>query len=410
MGAELDGVAAKRHTPPRLLGRLVRGDLDWIVMRALEKDRSRRYDTASALAEDMERHLANEPVLAGPPSRAYRVHKYVKRHRAGLLATAVVFVALTAGLAAALTGRDRALAAERDAALQRDRAEAGEADARRGETKATATLDLMLRALHAANPYSVPNPNFTVREFLDQTAAELEPQPPSDPQVEASVREVIGAAYDSLGLLDEAEPHLARALELRRRTLGEDHLDTAAARTAWAGHLYARCRYREAAQEATGALAVYRSAGREYSLGAVTCLRTESLAYWGLARFDEAEATAREAVNLCEETGLQEDVIYVTCLKTLAQTLQGRGEPRGAAATMERAFEVSRTIHGDENPATQSARLGAIKMVLASASLDQLPAIEADLEDVLTTMRRTWGEDHSLLVELSTALAASIST
>src|SRR5205807_5480018 len=88
---ELPSVAAVRHTEPAKLSKLIRGDLDWITMKALEKDRSRRYETANGLARDIQRHLSEEPVEAGPPSATYRLRKFVRRNR-----VVVFYTALTA--------------------------------------------------------------------------------------------------------------------------------------------------------------------------------------------------------------------------------------------------------------------------------------------------------------------------
>jgi serine/threonine protein kinase len=109
----------------------VRGDLDWIVMKALEKDRQRRYATANDLAEDIQRHLAHEPVLASPPSAVYRARKFARRHRLGVAVGTAVTLALVVGLALALVGLQRARRAESEARRERDRAVQAEADARR---------------------------------------------------------------------------------------------------------------------------------------------------------------------------------------------------------------------------------------------------------------------------------------
>jgi serine/threonine protein kinase/tetratricopeptide (TPR) repeat protein len=94
------GIAATRHTEPAQLTKLVKGDLDWIVMKALSKERDRRYETANGFALDIQRYLANEPVLAGPPSVVYRVRKFVRRNRGKVLAAAVVLLASLGGLGA----------------------------------------------------------------------------------------------------------------------------------------------------------------------------------------------------------------------------------------------------------------------------------------------------------------------
>ena len=115
----LPSIAANRSIEPAQLRRAVRGDLDWIVMKALEKDRARRYDTANGFAADILRHLANEPVLAAPPSRAYRVRKFVRKHRAAVIAASLVLLALLGGIAGTTWGlfREARRVTERDDAL-----------------------------------------------------------------------------------------------------------------------------------------------------------------------------------------------------------------------------------------------------------------------------------------------------
>jgi tetratricopeptide (TPR) repeat protein len=116
--------------------RSLRGDLDWIVMKALEKDRQRRYETANDLAADIQRHLAHEPVLAGPPSAMYRTRKFVRRHRLGVVFAAAITLALVAGLSMALVGLQRALQAEAATSRERDRALQAEQQMRRERDRA----------------------------------------------------------------------------------------------------------------------------------------------------------------------------------------------------------------------------------------------------------------------------------
>src|SRR5262249_16877571 len=94
---ELPSISAQRHTEPAKLTKLVRGELDWIVMKALEKDRNRRYETATGFALDLQRYLADEPVEAGPPSAWYRFRKFARRNRGPLAIAACVVLALAAG-------------------------------------------------------------------------------------------------------------------------------------------------------------------------------------------------------------------------------------------------------------------------------------------------------------------------
>ena len=120
-------MAANRGLEPKKLSGLVRGELDWIVMKALEKDRKRRYETASGLADDVRRHLNDEPVMAGPPSSWYRLRKLARRNRAGMATAAIVAAALVVGAAVATWQAVRATRAEADGAEspQRERRGSG---------------------------------------------------------------------------------------------------------------------------------------------------------------------------------------------------------------------------------------------------------------------------------------------
>jgi serine/threonine protein kinase len=121
----LPSISAQRQTEPARLTKLVRGELDWIVMKALEKDRNRRYETANGLAMDVQRYLTNDPVQACPPSAWYRLRKLARRNKGLLTAAAVVFLSLIAGTAIATWQAVRATLAERQAVAERNRAEAG---------------------------------------------------------------------------------------------------------------------------------------------------------------------------------------------------------------------------------------------------------------------------------------------
>src|SRR5262245_13542489 len=133
LGVTLSAVSARRKMEPGKLSALVRGDLDWIVMKGLEKDRTRRYETASALAEDIRHYLADEPVLAGPPSAVYRLRKFVRRHRGPVLAASLVLLAVLAGIAGTTWGWIDAVQARQDEAEQRAIAEVREAEAKANE-------------------------------------------------------------------------------------------------------------------------------------------------------------------------------------------------------------------------------------------------------------------------------------
>jgi WD40 repeat protein len=161
---DLPTIAAKRGLEPKRLTRLVRGELDWIVMRALEKDRNRRYETAAGFAADVQRYLADEPVLACPPSVGYRLHKFVRRNRGPVLAAAALVTVLAAAAvgatAAALREERLRVAAEQSAAAEK---------AARGELEYTLYFE---RIALAAQKLAADN-RYQVDELLDQCPPHL---------------------------------------------------------------------------------------------------------------------------------------------------------------------------------------------------------------------------------------------
>jgi non-specific serine/threonine protein kinase/serine/threonine-protein kinase len=219
----LPSIAAQRHTEPARLTRLVRGELDWIVMKCLEKDRTRRYETATALAADLRRHLSHEPVEAGPPSAWYRLRKFGRRNRVALATATVVAIALVAGTAVSTWEAVRATRAER------------EADRRGAEAREV--VDFLINdMIGAASPSQTQGKMPTVDKVLAQADENIGQRFADRPLIEASIRKALAESYQELGLFEKAEEHAGRAVELRLAQLGPAHVDTIAAQNAlgWA--------------------------------------------------------------------------------------------------------------------------------------------------------------------------------
>ena len=154
LGDQATLVARHRNRDPKQLGREIAGELDWVVMKALEKDRTRRYESPAELARDLERFLRHEPVVAGPPSRWYRLQKFVRRHRGPVAAGSLLFVALVGGIIGTTIGMMRAMDAEKSATQERDRALAAEQRAeteREAAVKARNTATAARKAVEAAH-------------------------------------------------------------------------------------------------------------------------------------------------------------------------------------------------------------------------------------------------------------------
>jgi non-specific serine/threonine protein kinase/serine/threonine-protein kinase len=231
-GEALPELAAQRHADPARLTREVRGELDWIVMKALEKDRTRRYEAASALARDVERYLHHQPVEAAPPTARYRVAKFLRRHRVGALSAAAGVVLLVAGAAVSTWQAVRAMRAERNAAavsefLQNDLL--GQADLA-NQTGEGAGRD----------------PDLKVRTLLDRAARTIEGKFREQPLTEAAIRLTVGKAYRALGNYPEAQRQLERSVELFDANLGPDHPDTLRGKSSLAYLYGAQAKYDQA--------------------------------------------------------------------------------------------------------------------------------------------------------------------
>jgi serine/threonine-protein kinase len=248
-------VSERRGVDSRRLGQLLRGELDWIVMRSLEKDRDRRYESASALAADVQRYLSDEAVAACPPSAGYRLRKYVRRNRralatAGIVAVALVVATVVSTWQAVDVNAARKLADERLANEKEARREASTEAAIARAVNDFLQGDLLGQVMSVPefSEASAGTPHLTVREALDRAAAKIGDRFRDQPLVEAAIRMTIGTAYYRLywsgnGL---AVPHLERALELRRDHLGPDHPDTLASMESLAAAYLFVDRHREA--------------------------------------------------------------------------------------------------------------------------------------------------------------------
>ena len=241
---ELPNIAACRHVEPRKLSGLVRGELDWIVMKALEKDRNRRYETANGLADDLRHYLDDETVEACAPRAGYRLRKLVRRHRGPALAAALVLLALLAGVIGTTWGLYRAEQARRAEANQRALAETNERKAVDQSRIAEAVQtflqhDLLSQAgpteqadtLRQVGGGFVATENPTIKELLDRAAAELTPLKiegkfPRQPEVQASILKTVGATYWSIGEFAKSLDFLSRSSDIYLRVFGADHPDT----------------------------------------------------------------------------------------------------------------------------------------------------------------------------------------
>ncbi len=219
-GGALSSEAARNRglDPARLASRL-RGDLDWITMKALQKDRTMRYDTAIGFASDLRRHLENEPVLAGPPSQVYRARKFVRRHRAGVVASAAIALLLVAFAAATAVQAGRI-------ARERDRANREAARAATETAAAVQVADFLAGLFRVSDPAEARGRAMTAREILDKGAARVGTDLAREPLLQARLLFTLGDVYRTLGAVDRADQLLQQSAEIYQRAAGPAAPDT----------------------------------------------------------------------------------------------------------------------------------------------------------------------------------------
>jgi len=366
------------------LARQLRGDLDWIILRALEKDRTRRYGSVSDLAADLQRHLQNIPVLASPPSTLYRVGKFVRRHRAGvavaasLLALLVAF-AVTTGIQAGRIARER------------DRANL-EAETSKAVNEFLQN-DLLAQAGASAQarPDTKPDPDLKVRTALDRAAASIPGKFETQPLVEASIRTTIGKTYEDLGLYGEAEPHLMRAVDLRRRVLGDRDLALLRS-TGDLGGLYLKeGKYETAEALLTSSLQTARRELGDEHVETLTLMATLGQLYMMQGKLSEAEPLYVKALESRQRLLGDEHADTLETMGALASLYWRQGKYTEAEPIRARVVQLQRRVLGEEHPATLTS---LNNLALLASYQGRYAEAEAQFVQLLETMRRVLGVEH----------------
>ncbi len=337
MRGELAAVAAARHVEPRRLNSTVRGELDWIVMKAIDKDRTRRYETANGLAADVMRYLADEPVSARPPTTAYLLRKFVRRNRVPVIASAAVLLALVAGIVGTTIGL---------IGQARQRAEA-----ERQSAFAGAVSQFQADMLASADPQRLLGDKVTVVQTVLAAVRELDAGKLKDqPLVEANVRYIIGNTLRALGRYDDAEPNLRQAVELRRKWLHRGHQDTAESLRCLAVLLMDMGRAKEAEPLAREALSFRRAALPAAHPHITQCMDELAALLQAQGRFAEAESLLRDVLRLRQENSTPEDLDLATTLNNLGQCLQAQGRLAEAEPVLRKTLEIIRKARPPGHP------------------------------------------------------------
>jgi eukaryotic-like serine/threonine-protein kinase len=362
--------AEQRSTVPQDLLRILRGDLDWITMKAIEKDRARRYGTPTELASDIRRYLDNEPVLARPASSGYRLRKYVRRHRIGVAisaATAVLLVAFATAQAVEL----RRITRERD--------------------RANRITDFMTTMFKVSDPSEARGNTITAREVLDKASTQIETGLSNDPQLQSQLMYVMGTVYESLGLYSRAQTLFLKTVDLRRKVLGPKAPDTLQAQTYYAWELVRGGK----ASQAEGLLRDTVDLQRRI-LGPDDRDTATSLFYLGWTlhsegRDAEAEKFLRQAADIRRRVAGPDDADALRAMSLLAAVMSSQGHYSDAEKLLREVLDARRRVLGADHPQTL-ATMGNVSVNLMYQG--HFAAAEKLERQVLDARRRVLGPEH----------------
>ncbi len=389
MGEDSAETSRLRRSDPAALKRTLRGDLDWIVVKALEKDPTHRYDSAASLADDIDRHLRNDPVMAASPGAAYRFRKFVRRNRAGVGVGAIAAAAMVVGLAAATVG------------LIRARAEAESAKAINAFfSNMLISADPLQLRLQSAYAPDVPLPpglaggfarDVSVAEMAHGASERIEAAFAGKEKLAATAYETIGMTLRGLGHYAQAEPQLRSALEIRARALGGGHPDTLRSRLAVGDLLVASGRPKEGEPLVRSACDGMARVFGEWHPKTLSCASALAGALTDCGEFQESEDVfARTLRDQRRTLGNDHRDTLATMWKWSVSCLLRGEHARGQALAQELREISRRTLSPDDSLNVLSEPLRGWWFVMRY-QYDEAVAI---LRPGLVQCRRILGQEH----------------
>lgn len=389
MGDASTGTAEKRREEPRTLARRLQGELDWITLKALEKDRARRYGTASELAADIARYLRNEPVVAGPATAGYRIKKYAARHRVGFGVAACVVVLVIGFVIAQAVELHRIR-------LERDRAN-------RERDRANRITDFMTGMFRVSDPSESRGNTITAREILDKASAQIDTGLAQDPELQVQMMVVMADVYLNLGLFPQAESLQRRSLEIANRALGPTGRVTLRSANGLLRSLDEEGRYPEAEKLGRETFDTERQVLGKEDPDTLASMTTLAMVLNHEGHYTEAEKLDREALEIRRRVLGPENPDTLKSMNNLGVALDDQGHYLEVESLYRGIFDIERRTLGPEHPLTLLA-MGNLAWVLYQER--RYPEAEKLDRETLDLRRRVLGPEHPLTIDAMSNLAA----
>jgi len=380
LGDRSTTTADSRGTTPGKLSSLLRGDLDWIVMKAIEKDPARRYQTANELLLDIHRHLDDQPVSAGPPNPGYRTRKFVQRHRFAVAAGAAMLALLVLGIVGTGVGLVRARAAEQRA---------------NNEARAASQIaDFLIDLFKDSDPLQGQGQQVTARDLLDTGYGQVRDELTDRPDLQGRLLHTLGSVYRSLGERETAEQALERALEVRTE-LGEEHRFEIAETLHELGNLRRQQgEFDESQAMLEEALAILRAGRGADHPDCAPVLNDLALTFHDQSDLETAETYYREALAIYRDQDPADDVHLGETLTSYGALLQQEQRFDEAEPMAHEAVERMRAAHGDVHP---YVAFTMHNLAWLQHELGDLEGADATSLASVEVMRKAFGEGHFML-------------
>ena len=378
-------VAENRNTSPKQLVSLLRGDLDWIVLKALEKDRTRRYATPSELASDVQHFLRNEPVIAHAASTGYRIEKYVQRHRAAVVVALGVFLLLV-GFGITEFLQVRRITRERD--------------------RSSRITDFMVGMFKVSDPNEARGNTVTAREILDKSSKEISSALSKDPEVQSDLMETMARTYTNLGLYSRAYDLANQALANRQRIFGADNPKTLRSQTQ-IGWILDRQGHDAEAEKLTRTTieTEKRVLGPEDPL-TLEAMNNLSVILEKEGQYKEAVAVQRSLVAIRTRISGPESLPTLRSMSNLADAISEDGSFAESEKLYRKTLEIERRVLGTDHPLTIATTHN-----LANRVQEQGRYVEAEqlYREDLAAEERVLGADHPDTADTMVTLANTLS-
>jgi eukaryotic-like serine/threonine-protein kinase len=377
MGEASTASAQRRRVELPSLLRQIRGDLDLITMKSLEKDRTRRYATPSEVKADIERFFSHQPIIARAPSASYRFKKFVRRHRVGVGVTSLLIVFLIA-FAVTMAIQSKRIAGERDRANQE------------AET-AKQVSDFLVGLFKVSDPSEARGNSITAREILDKGADKVNRELQGQPLVQGNLMHTIGAVYRSLGLFDKAQDLLGQSLDVRTKALGSQHMDVGNTLIMLGNVAVDKGDLVKAKSFYLKAMAIQEKAVGPETKEVAACLHNLGALSWLQADYPQARRLLEQALAIRKKVLGPEHELVAANMETLGAISFREGDMKKTQKIWEQTLRIREKILGQNHP---KIAYSLNNLALAHLFSGDLKGAEVLLERTIQIQEKVLGPKH----------------